>query len=125
VQTNNATFGRTSETYQQLAMSRLRAIETGRTVLQVSTTGVSAIISPTGRVIAESGPLFQPAILSAAVNLETAQTLAVRWGAVPEWVLAGLAVAAAALSCGLSIASRRRTADPAAPSTTRDEMVTS
>src|SRR6185437_949101 len=48
VQTNNATFGYTPETYQQLAMSKLRAIETGRTVLQVSTTGASAIVSPDG-----------------------------------------------------------------------------
>ena len=42
VQTNNATFGHTAETYQQLAMSRLRAVETGRTVAQVATTGLSA-----------------------------------------------------------------------------------
>src|SRR5262249_34294781 len=48
VQTNNATFGHTSETYQQLAMSKLRAIETGRTVIQVATTGKSAIISEDG-----------------------------------------------------------------------------
>ena len=50
VQTNNATFGHTAETYQQLAMSRLRAVETGRTVLQVATTGLSAAIRPDGTV---------------------------------------------------------------------------
>ncbi len=46
VQTNNATFGVTGETYQQLAMSQLRAVEHGRTVLQASTSGVSAVIGP-------------------------------------------------------------------------------
>ncbi len=48
VQTNNATFGHTAETYQQLAMSQLRAVETGRTVVQAATTGKSAIIGPDG-----------------------------------------------------------------------------
>ena len=48
VQTNNATFGHTAETYQQLAMSQLRAVETGRTVLQAATTGKSAVIGPDG-----------------------------------------------------------------------------
>src|SRR5262249_55408885 len=50
VQTNNATFGHTAETYQQLAMSEFRAVETGRTVVQAATTGLSAIIGPDGTV---------------------------------------------------------------------------
>ncbi|HEY7009299.1 MAG TPA: apolipoprotein N-acyltransferase, partial [Jatrophihabitantaceae bacterium] len=120
VQTNNSTFGHTSETYQQLAMSRLRAIETGRTVLQVSTTGVSAIIDRDGHVVAESGALFTPAILTATVHRETAQTNAVRWGTVPEWTLAGLALAAAVAS--VLLARRRTTAPPPAVSAP-DEMV--
>ena len=37
VQTNNATFGHTAETDQQLAMSQLRAVENGRTVVQGKT----------------------------------------------------------------------------------------
>ena len=55
VQTNNATFGHTAETYQQLAMSQLRAVETGRTVVQVATTGKSAVIGPDGTIAAASG----------------------------------------------------------------------
>jgi apolipoprotein N-acyltransferase len=121
VQTNNATFGHTAETYQQLAMSRLRAVETGRTVLQVSTTGISAIITPDGHVTAQSGTLFEPAILTADVQLATSLTPAVRWGAVPEWVLAGLALVGAALSLVLV---RRRLPDPPETTSTRDEMVT-
>ena len=39
VQTNNATFGRSNETWQQLAMGRLRAIEHGRPVLVAATSG--------------------------------------------------------------------------------------
>ena len=92
VQTNNATFGHTSETYQQLAMSKLRAIETDRTVIQVATTGKSAIIEQDGRVDAESGALFSPAILTANVPLQTHKTLAVEVGAVPEYALAAIAL---------------------------------
>ncbi len=94
VQTNNATFGRTAETYQQIAMSKLRAIETGRTVAQVSTTGVSAIFTPDGDMIRESGTLFRPALLSASVPLETGTTPAIALGEIPEWALAALAVLA-------------------------------
>jgi apolipoprotein N-acyltransferase len=93
VQTNNATFGHTAETYQQLAMSRLRAVETGRTVLQVATTGKSAVIDPEGHVLRESGALFHPAVLTAAVVPRSNLTLAVRLGALPELVLAVLAAA--------------------------------
>ena len=120
VQTNNATFGYTSETFQQLAISKLRAIETGRTVLQVSTTGASAIISPEGTTIAEADKLYRPAILRADIALETGETPAVWLGAAPEWFLTGIAVLAAAASILLA---RRAKAPPAASAAVPDEMV--
>jgi apolipoprotein N-acyltransferase len=119
VQTNNATFGHTAETYQQLAMSRLRAVETGRTVLQVATTGKSAIIDPDGSPVAESGALYTPAILVADVRPLTGETLAVRLGEIPEWVLSALA----ALALAWSLRPRRRHADAEPSPTTDDEMV--
>ena len=93
VQTNNATFGHTPETYQQLAMSRLRAVEFGRTVVQAATTGKSAVIGPDGGIIDSSGPLYRSAILVDSVPVRTTTTLATRVGAVPEYVLAACAVA--------------------------------
>ena len=119
VQTNNATFGHTSETFQQLAMSRLRAVETGRTVLQVATTGKSAIIDPDGTPVAESGALYTPAILVADVRPLTGETLAVRLGAIPEYVLSALALLALAWTLR-----PRRTRPAPEPSPTTDEMVT-
>jgi apolipoprotein N-acyltransferase len=92
VQTNNATFGNTPETYQQLAMSQLRAVETDRTVIQVATTGKSAVIGPDGDVRDSSGRLFTSAILVDTVPLRTSLTLATRVGAIPEYVLTLLAV---------------------------------
>lgn len=46
VPTNNATFGRTDMTYQQLAMSQVRAVEHNRAVVIAATSGVSAIVTP-------------------------------------------------------------------------------
>ena len=48
VQTNNATFGYTDESEQQFAISRIRAIEHGRSVVHVSTVGVSGFVAPDG-----------------------------------------------------------------------------
>lgn len=79
VQTNNATFGVTAESTQQLAMSRLRAIESGRATLQISTVGVSAVISPTGRVI-DRAELFTRAAGIARIPLRTSATPATHWG---------------------------------------------
>lgn len=52
-QTNNADFRDTDENLQQLAIARMRAIETGRTVVNVSTTGTSQIIREDGTVMSE------------------------------------------------------------------------
>ena len=62
VQTNNATFGYTDESVQQLAMSRVRAVESGRAVVHVSTVGVSALIRPDGSVIQHT-QLFRTGVL--------------------------------------------------------------
>jgi apolipoprotein N-acyltransferase len=97
VQTNNATYGKTSLPPQQLAMSRLRAVEHGRTVLVAATSGISAIIAPDGRVIDESAE-FTPDIQVARVPARTSRTFADRVGAVPEWALAFLGVVAVAVA---------------------------
>jgi apolipoprotein N-acyltransferase len=52
-QTNNADFGYSDETFQQAAIARLRAIETGRAVINISTVGLSAIYLPNGSVLDE------------------------------------------------------------------------
>lgn len=73
VQTNNANFGRTNESVQQLAMSRLRAIETGRVVIHISTVGVSGIFAPDGTELARSGH-FTAETLTATVPLRDSRT---------------------------------------------------
>lgn len=91
VPTNNATFGFTDESRQQLAISRLRAVETGRAVAHVSTVGVSAIIAPDGTPLASS-TLFNATILQADVPLRSSLTVASRLRSGPEWALTLLAL---------------------------------
>jgi apolipoprotein N-acyltransferase len=125
VQTNNATFGHSAETYQQLAMSQLRAVEHGRTTLQVSTTGVTAVIGADGRIQDRSGALFTPARLVQTVPLHTTQTLATRLGAIPEYVLAALAAVGLATGMIMSrLARRPGQPKPAPTSSASEEMVT-
>lgn len=109
VQTNNATFGHTAETYQQLAMSRLRAVETGRTVVQAATTGISAVVGPNGKIISRSGALYTPDVLDVSVPLSSSTTLATRLGAIPEYVLAAIALVLLAAAMMLGLRDRRAT----------------
>ena len=51
VQTNSATFGKSAESAQQLSITRIRAIEHGRNILSVSTTGYSAVINYKGKIL--------------------------------------------------------------------------
>ena len=107
IQTNNATFGHTGEAYQQLAMSQLRAVEHGRATAMVSTTGVSALIGPDGHIRQRTGALYTPGILVADMPLRTATTLATRLGAIPEYVLVGVALVGLGWSIWVARAARR------------------
>lgn len=89
VQTNNATFGRTDESVQQLAMSRLRAVEYGRSVVHISTVGVSALIGPDGAIQQKSGHFTQE-VLTGALPLRSDRTIATQVGAWPEALLVAI-----------------------------------
>jgi apolipoprotein N-acyltransferase len=106
VQTNNATYGWTGQPEQQMAMSRLRAVEHGRAVLIAATSGISAIIRPDGSV-AGSLPEFTPGYIEETVPLRDSLTLADRLGEAPE-LLASLA--AIALVAAAVLGDRRRRA---------------
>ncbi|MEU7629759.1 apolipoprotein N-acyltransferase [Nocardia sp. NPDC049220] len=93
VPTNNATFGDSEMTYQQLAMSRIRAVEHGRALVVAATSGVSAIIAADGSVRQET-PMFVPAALVAKLPLREGNTPATRIGPIPERVFAILTAAA-------------------------------
>ena len=78
-QTNNADFGHTDESVQQLAIARLRAVETGRSVVNISTVGTSAIIAPDGTTINQL-PTFTADAMLNDVPLSSTLTPAMAWG---------------------------------------------
>lgn len=99
IPTNNASFGYSAESTQQLAMSRFRAVEHGRATIQISTVGVSGVIMPDGAMTQRSG-LFTAEELTATLPLRTTLTPAARLGPGPEvtaWVLAAAGVTAGLL----------------------------
>ena len=53
--TNDAWFGKTSEPYLHLNLSVMRSIETHKSLLRSTNTGVSAVIDPVGRLVASTG----------------------------------------------------------------------
>ncbi|MCP2167535.1 apolipoprotein N-acyltransferase [Goodfellowiella coeruleoviolacea] len=118
VPTNNAWFGRTEMSYQQLAMSRLRAVEHGRAVVVSATTGVSAIVAPDG-TITQATQLFTPDAVVQTVPLRSVSTLATRLGTAPEWGMTGIGLLAVVFA--VAVRARRRrgsgqtTPQPAAP----------
>ena len=86
VQTNSATFGLSPESAQQLAITRIRAIEHQREIVSVATSGISAMIDIRGRVIQKSGQ-NRSAVLAQEVSLSTTRSIADRLGAWAEWTL--------------------------------------
>ena len=79
VQTNSATFAGTAESRQQLAITRIRALETSRSILSVSTIGISAFIDNNGRVTQATSENIQTA-LTGDLILNDHLTFANRWG---------------------------------------------
>ncbi|WP_240619297.1 apolipoprotein N-acyltransferase [Blastococcus sp. TF02-8] len=110
VQTNNATFGYTAESEQQLAMGRLRAVEHGRSVVVAATSGISAIIGPDGRLVDRSA-LFTADTFVRDIAQRGELTVATRLGSLPEWSLSALGLAGVVVALGLRARgrSRRRT----------------
>ncbi len=105
VPTNNAWYGPGEMSYQQLAMSRLRAVEHGRAVVVSATSGVSALVAPDGTITSSTG-LFTADALVGRVPLRTQTTLSDRLGAWTEYGL--LAVAIAGVAGGFVLRFRTR-----------------
>jgi apolipoprotein N-acyltransferase len=91
--TNGSSYWLTIVQAQQIASSRLRALETGRFVLQAAPTGFSAIITPSGLVIDRTA-VGEQAVVHGTVELRGGQTIAVRFGDWPMLII-GLALVAA------------------------------
>lgn len=78
-QTNNADFRDTDENLQQLQFARMRAIETGRDVVNISTVGTSQVMSANGVTIDEL-PAAMPGAMVTTVTQRQGLTAAVAAG---------------------------------------------
>ncbi|MGH8327364.1 MAG: apolipoprotein N-acyltransferase, partial [Steroidobacteraceae bacterium] len=65
--TNDAWFGHSSARYEQFQMSRMRALEEGRSMIVASNDGISAVIGPRGEILA-SAPPYEPYVLRSSVT---------------------------------------------------------
>ena len=79
VQTNNATFADSGQSMQQLNISRIRAVETNKWVVSVSTTGVSAIIDNNGKV-RQITKQNMHSFVSGDISLNTKESVSSRTG---------------------------------------------
>lgn len=107
-QTNNADFGYTDESLQQLAIARIRAIETGRSVVNISTVGTSAIIHPDGSVH-DQLEWYTPGVMIDDVPLGTTMTPAVLAGRQIEWLVSFGALLALGFAALQTVSRRGRT----------------
>lgn len=96
--TNGASYTGTILQTQQIASSRLRAVETGRWLVQVSPTGFSAFVSSGGDVLQRTG-VSERAVITAAVPLRAGTTWYTRTGDLP-WVAAVVGLVAISLWFG-------------------------
>lgn len=105
--TNGSSYTGTILQSQQIASSRLRALETGRWVVQVAPTGFSAFVTPDGRVLDRTAQR-EARVIQRRIELREGTTVYVRIGDRPVFVAGiGLVVLAWAL--------HRRTARLTAP----------
>lgn len=105
IPTNNASFGFTQESTQQLAMSVFRAVEHGRATVQISTVGVSGVISPNG-VLMDTSELFTADRFATTLPLRTSLTVADRLGWWPTIVVGAFAVVSLLAGAGATIRAR-------------------
>lgn len=109
--TNGSSYWLTQVQSQQVASSRLRALENDRWVLQAAPTGFSAVVTNDGKVIERSG-VSEQRVLQHQINTREGETLATRFGDLPMLLVAAGSMVAAQL---LARRGRRRPADAPAP----------
>ena len=89
--TNDGWFGISTGPYQHLQQARLRAIEQGLPVVRAANTGISAVIDPTGRLVARLG-LGIEGVLDSNLPSAIPPTVYARTGDIPVAAVIGAAL---------------------------------
>ena len=101
--TNGASFHGSIIQSQQIASSRLRAIETGRWVVQAAPTGFSAVITPDGHIV-ERSSISEQRVIQQTIQRRAGQTIATRVG---DWLAFGVAIVLIAIGWALHLQQNR------------------
>lgn len=81
---NDGWFGRTAAPAQLLTMARMRAVETRRYLLRATNTGITVVVDPLGRIVAQAPP-FERVTLPARFSYRSEQSPYTRNG---DWFAA-------------------------------------
>jgi apolipoprotein N-acyltransferase len=96
--TNDAWFGSSAGPYQHFHQAQVRAIEQGLPLTRAANTGISAVIDPYGRILAEIG-LGEKGVIDVDLPKVGPQTLFGQLGIVLEFSLLLLLIFAAWFAC--------------------------
>lgn len=89
--TNDAWFGATSAPFQHFSMAVFRAVETRLYLVRAANTGISAIISPKGEIVAQTN-IFEKAAIRDNVKFSGVQTVYAEYGDILVIVCFGLVI---------------------------------
>jgi len=95
--TNDAWYGRSVGPRQHLWLAQSRAIETRRSLLRVTNTGVTSLVNAKGELV-KTLPMFTPAVMQAEVEILNGETLYARFGDWFAWAMTIAALAAVTLT---------------------------
>ena len=91
--TNDAWYGKSVGPWQHLRLAQSRAIETRRSLLRVTNTGVTSLVNAKGEVV-KTLPMFTPAVMQVEVEILNGETFYVRFG---DWFAWGITIAVLAI----------------------------
>jgi apolipoprotein N-acyltransferase len=105
--TNDAWYGRSLGPWQHLWLAQFRAIETRRSLLRITNTGVTSLINAKGELV-QALPMFSAAVMSSEVEVLTGETYYVAYGDWFAWTMSICAAAVLLLNLKRALLHERR-----------------
>jgi apolipoprotein N-acyltransferase len=90
--TNDAWYGKSVGPWQHARLAQSRAIETRRSLLRVTNTGVTSLVNARGEM-SQSLPMFVPEVLKTEVDILNGETYYVRYGDWFAWSMTIITIA--------------------------------